>query len=35
MAPPMPDEISGIGKTQGNASLLCKKIIVIAEFPKN
>jgi hypothetical protein len=24
LAPPMPDEISGMGKTNGNASLLCK-----------
>jgi hypothetical protein len=25
LAPPMPDEISGMGNTNGNASLICKK----------
>jgi hypothetical protein len=24
LEPPMPDEISGMGKTNGNASLICK-----------
>jgi hypothetical protein len=25
----MPDEISGMGKTHGNASLICKKLIIL------
>jgi hypothetical protein len=28
----MPDEISGMGKTHGNASLICKKITVTGTF---
>jgi hypothetical protein len=30
----MPDEISGMGKTHGNASLLCKnKTVIVLSFP--
>jgi hypothetical protein len=27
LASPMPDEISGMGKIHGNASLICKNIL--------